>query len=134
MPDEHHNVAATLLVRDSRVLLCHRHPRRRWYPDVWDIPGGHIDINETPAAALRRELHEELGVMVQQIDEVPWRTLTPVADLTLNVWLVDRWDGEVENRAPDEHDEIGWFRPDEADQLNLVDAFLADLIRTAASG
>ena len=132
--DEHHSVAAALLVRDGRVLLCHRHPRRRWYPDVWDIPGGHIDANETPAAALQRELHEELGVMVQQIDEVPWRTLTPAADLTLNVWLVDRWDGEIENRAPDEHDEIAWFRPEEADQLNLVDAFLADLIRTAASG
>ena len=98
MSDEHHHVAAALLVRDGRVLLCHRHPSRRWYPDAWDIPGGHIDIGETPAAALRRELHEELGVMAHQID-VPWRTLTPVADLTLKVWIVDRWHGEVENRA-----------------------------------
>lgn len=125
MSDEHHHVAAALLVRDGRVLLCHRHPSRRWYPEVWDIPGGHIDIGETPAAALRRELHEELGVMVQEIDDVPWRTLAPAADLTLKVWIVDRWQGEVENRAPDEHDEIGWFRPHEADRLTFVDGYPA---------
>lgn len=47
--------------------------------------------------------------------------------------VVDRWNGEVENRAPDEHDEIGWFRPDEAADLDLVDVFLADLIFAAAA-
>ena len=34
----------TALLRDgNRVLLCHRSPRRRWYPDVWDLPGGHVE-------------------------------------------------------------------------------------------
>ena len=133
MADEHHNVTAAVLVRDGRVLLCHRHPNQRWYPDVWDIPGGDLDVNETPAAALRRELREELGVIVQLIDEEPWRTLNPVPDLTLNVWIVNQWRGAVENRAPNEHDEIGWFRPGEAEQLDLVDGFLVDLIRSAVT-
>lgn len=120
-----------MLVSDGRVLLCHRHPSRRWYPDAWDIPGGHIDVDEASADARKRELREELGVTVQLIDEEPWRTLNPVPDLTLNVWIVDEWRGAVENRAPDEHDEIGWFRPDETEELDLVDGFLADLIRSA---
>ena len=25
----------------ERILLCHRRPDRAWYPDVWDLPGGH---------------------------------------------------------------------------------------------
>ncbi|NCG25303.1 MAG: NUDIX domain-containing protein [Actinobacteria bacterium] len=34
---------------------------RRWYLDVWDTPGGHIDASETPAVAVQRELRAELG-------------------------------------------------------------------------
>lgn len=64
MTKVHHNVATALLVRDGQVLLCHRHRNRRRYPDVWDMPGGHIERGETSADALRRELREELGVSV----------------------------------------------------------------------
>lgn len=131
MGGEHHDVAAALLVRGGRVLLCHRHPDRRWYPDVWDIPGGHIDVGEAPATALRRELNEELGVTIRLADEEPWRSLTPTSDLTLNVWVVDDWAGDVENRAPNEHDEIAWFSPDETCNLTLVDDYLEALIHEA---
>jgi len=37
-------------VRDGCVLLCHRHPNRQWYPNVWDVPGGHIEADESPTA------------------------------------------------------------------------------------
>ncbi|WP_433427484.1 NUDIX hydrolase [Nonomuraea sp. CA-141351] len=34
----------TAVLRDGdRVLLCHRSAGRRWYPDVWDLPGGHVE-------------------------------------------------------------------------------------------
>ena len=99
MGEVHHHVATALLVCDGRVLLCHRHPDRRWYPDVWDLPGGHIDGGETPADALRRELREELGISVDLSSLEPWRVLTPAPDLTLNIWVVDRWQGTVENLA-----------------------------------
>ena len=38
---EQHIVVAALLRRRGRVLMVHRSPRRRWYPDTWDLPGGH---------------------------------------------------------------------------------------------
>jgi 8-oxo-dGTP diphosphatase len=59
-----HRVACAALVRGGRVLLGHRSPGRRWYPDVWDLPGGHVDDGETPACALAREVREELGVHI----------------------------------------------------------------------
>lgn len=133
MAEGHHNVATALLVRDGRVLLCHRHPNRQWYPNVWDMPGGHIEEGETPADALRRELSEELGVSIDLSSVEPWRVLTPASDLTLHVWVVDQWYGMVENRAPDEHDEVRWFRPEETDQLDLVDDFLGVLILEATT-
>jgi 8-oxo-dGTP diphosphatase len=53
------HVVAGLLVVGNTVLLCHRSANRRWYPNVWDLPGGHVEHGESPAAALVRELKEE---------------------------------------------------------------------------
>ncbi|MGJ9414173.1 NUDIX domain-containing protein [Aeromicrobium sp. CF4.19] len=46
--------------RDGRVLLC-----RLTYKSEWDLPGGVVEVGESPARGLVRELHEELGVTVQ---------------------------------------------------------------------
>lgn len=60
-----HLVVAGLMRRAGRGLLLHRSPTRAWYPDCWDLPEGHIEAGEaSDAAALRRELVEELGVTV----------------------------------------------------------------------
>jgi 8-oxo-dGTP diphosphatase len=50
---------------EGRVLLVHP-----TYKDTWDIPGGYVERGESPAAACRRELKEELG-----LDRTPWRLL-----------------------------------------------------------
>ena len=43
----------TAVLRDgNRVLLCHRSAGRRWYPDVWDLPGGHAEEGEDPKESL----------------------------------------------------------------------------------
>nr|WP_231918584.1 NUDIX domain-containing protein [Microlunatus sagamiharensis] len=35
-------------------MLGHRHPARRWYPDCWDLFGGHVEPGESPEQAARR--------------------------------------------------------------------------------
>jgi 8-oxo-dGTP pyrophosphatase MutT (NUDIX family) len=59
-----HRVVLGALVREGRVLLVHRSPNKRAYPNVWDLPGGVIEFGESELSALTRELHEELGVQI----------------------------------------------------------------------
>lgn len=53
--------ACAIFVRDGRVLLGHSSPERVYYPDVWDLIGGHVRDGETPEAAMVREASEEVG-------------------------------------------------------------------------
>jgi ADP-ribose pyrophosphatase YjhB (NUDIX family) len=57
--------AGALIVRGSRVLLVRRAVAP--YKGMWDIPGGFIEGDESAETALRRELHEELGVRTVSI-------------------------------------------------------------------
>ena len=122
---------AALLVRDGRVLLCHRSAGRRWYPDVWDLPGGHVEAGETAVEALARELKEELGILVGD----PCCELARVAEtgVDLRIWLVQQWDGDPTNLSPVEHDDLGWFSASEAEDLRLAHAGYVSLIRDALS-
>jgi len=51
-----------LLVRDpeGRVLLC-----QLTYKRDWDLPGGVVEVGESPQVAVQREVEEELGLSVE---------------------------------------------------------------------
>ena len=51
---------------EAAVLLTRRPSHMRKHPGQWALPGGSIDGEETPEQAALRELHEEVGL---QLDE-----------------------------------------------------------------
>jgi 8-oxo-dGTP pyrophosphatase MutT (NUDIX family) len=53
---------AQMLVRDpqERVLLC-----RLTYKDDWDLPGGVVEVHESPQLAVSREVGEELALDIE---------------------------------------------------------------------
>ena len=54
-------VAALLIDAHNRVLLAQR-PKGKNMEGLWEFPGGKIEPNELPEAALVRELREELSI------------------------------------------------------------------------
>ena len=113
-------IVTAALVREGRVLLVHRSPNRHVHPDVWDLPGGHIEAGETELGALAREMHEELDVQVTTGSATRLCRLEVghgEGSVRLSAWIVDEWEGTPANAAPDEHDEIHWFRPEELPPL-----------------
>jgi 8-oxo-dGTP pyrophosphatase MutT (NUDIX family) len=127
-------VVVGALVRGDQVLLVHRHPDRLAYPDVWDLPGGHVEPGESELDALTRELHEELGVLIATGSASPLCRLTAgsgAGELHLSAWLVADWTQTPTNAAPEEHDEIRWFGTAELPPLahDLLGSALAHALR-----
>ena len=87
-----------LLQADGRFLLTSR-PEGKVYAGYWEFPGGKLEAGETVAQALKRELHEELGIQVDDIE--PWRQEIvdyPHALVRLHFCKVWRWSGELQMR------------------------------------
>lgn len=129
-------VVAAVLRRNQTVLLCHRRADREWYGGVWDLPGGHVEPDESAADALRRELAEELGIDVATPDMAPILDQPLPSDAgRIIVHTITNWSGTVHNTAPEEHDELRWWtasqlaalQADEVADQAIVDLCLAVL-------
>jgi 8-oxo-dGTP diphosphatase len=87
--------AGALFVHNSRILLVHK-----TYDNQWDIPGGYVDIGESPASACRRELREELGIDCepQRLLVVDWAPADGEGDKILYVFGCSLPGGELRIR------------------------------------
>lgn len=62
-------VVCAILVRDERVLLAQR-PVGKHLALKWEFPGGKVESGESAAAALVREMREELGCDIEVLAEL----------------------------------------------------------------
>ncbi len=58
-------VAVALVDADGRILLTQK-PEGKALAGLWKFPGGKVEPGERPEHALIRELHEELGIDVDE--------------------------------------------------------------------
>lgn len=62
-------VVAAVIEREGRILIGQRKASGR-HPLKWEFPGGKVEPDEEPRAALVRELREELGIDATVGDEM----------------------------------------------------------------
>jgi 8-oxo-dGTP diphosphatase len=93
------DVAVGVLIdADGRFLLTSR-PEGKVYAGYWEFPGGKLEPGESVEAALGRELHEELGIVVDAVER--WRVELvdyPHARVRLHFCKVRAWHGAFEMR------------------------------------
>jgi 8-oxo-dGTP diphosphatase len=106
-----HVVAGILRDGEGRILLAQR-PAGTHLAGTWEFPGGKIETGESAEAALRRELHEELGVDIGGVEpliSVPWRY--PQKSVVLHAFSVVDFRGEAHGR---ERQKLRWVLPGDA--------------------
>jgi 8-oxo-dGTP pyrophosphatase MutT (NUDIX family) len=134
----HHEVVAALIVRSGMILLGRRSGTRAFYPDVWDLFGGHVETGEQQPETRVRELQEELDITPTRWKFLETLTVSlpghdhdppelstetsTASSLTVHLYLVTAWTGRPTNRQPEEHSAIGWFSLDQATGLDLADS------------
>jgi 8-oxo-dGTP diphosphatase len=100
------DVAVGVLIdADGRFLLTSR-PEGKVYAGYWEFPGGKFEAGETVEGALRRELHEELGVTIGAVQA--WHTELfdyEHARVRLHFCKVFAWQGTFEMR---EQQQMAW--------------------------
>jgi 8-oxo-dGTP diphosphatase len=113
-------VVAAAIVRDGRVLAARRGPGMS-LPGMWEFPGGKVEPGEDDAAALVRELREELAIDVQVLEFLAVASHDyPHLSIELALLLCRTDDEPVAH----EHDALRWLN---ADALRSVDWAPADV-------
>jgi 8-oxo-dGTP diphosphatase len=112
-------VVAALIEQQGRVLLSRRRPDQS-LANCWEFPGGKVEPGESPAAALAREIREELGcsISVDQIYEVVFHAYETF-DLYMLVYRCRITSGVPQARQVAA---VAWFAPAEIPQLQLPPA------------
>tara|TARA_Y100000741_G_scaffold226631_1_gene173091 strand:+ start:96 stop:512 length:417 start_codon:yes stop_codon:yes gene_type:complete len=99
------NVVAAIIINQNKILIG-----KRKDDDIgggkWEFPGGKIEIGETNKEALKRELHEELGINAKIGKELMnYEHMFKTTIYNINFMEIIEYEGEIRNNA---HSEIKW--------------------------
>jgi len=114
-------VVAGVIGKGGRVLVAKRREGDK-LAGKWEFPGGKVDAGETPEDALKRELHEELGIETE-VGAFLCRSCHDYSHLSVELlaYLVSHVSGEM---IPHVHDEIRWVKPEDLSGYDFPDANL----------
>jgi 8-oxo-dGTP diphosphatase len=125
-------VVAGALISGGTLLVAQR-ARPPELAGLWELPGGKVAAGESDAAALVRELEEELGIAVTVGTRVG-RDVALGAAMILRAYLVTRTGGTLQ---PRDHRALRWVTAEELDGLAWVPAdrgWVPDLTAALRSG
>jgi 8-oxo-dGTP diphosphatase len=89
------------------------------YPGLWDLPGGHIEADESAAECIVREMLEEIEINVAGCELF---RVYEFSDRTESVFM-KRADFDIEKVVLHEGQMLRWFSEDEAAQTELAYGF-----------
>jgi 8-oxo-dGTP diphosphatase len=105
---------------DSGRILCALRGEGMQHVGYWEFPGGKIEADEIPEAALIREIREEMGCLIA-IEKLLTHTFDEQSTrrISLRIYLARLVEGEPQAR---EHEKILWLLPSELETLPWMPA------------
>src|ERR1700722_16533018 len=115
-------VVAAVIERGDRRILIGQRRREDTSPLKWEFPGGKIEADEEPEAALARELREELGATLVRCVEMG--RVRHVYANSVNAVEIRFYAAEIseDNIEPKCFEQIAWVLPKELGDYDFLDA------------
>lgn len=143
-----HEVAVTAIIaKDGKFLIMRRPLTKKRFPGKWTVPGGKFETSDFTTfskdtqdywynvleRALRREVKEEVGLAIKNIEYV-----TSLAALhedgvsSLVISCMADWESGKVKLGEGEADEYAWVTPEEAASYDLIAGIPEELKMAAA--
>jgi 8-oxo-dGTP diphosphatase len=126
-------VVAAVIERSDRRILIGQRKQKDTSPLKWEFPGGKVEEEETPEAALARELREELSVTLEKCVELGRARhtyATSPGELEVRFYAASIQESEV---TPNEFEQVAWVLPKELASYDFH-AANAQIIAQLATG
>jgi 8-oxo-dGTP diphosphatase len=105
---------------EGRILLFLRDNKSDLpYPNMWDVPGGHVEADESPEKCITREMKEEMALVLDEFELFSKIEFEDRIEYTF--WA--RADLDIDEIKLTEGQQLKWFTRDEAKQTQLAYGF-----------
>lgn len=114
-------VVAGLLVFENSVLVAKRKSSGQGLKNLWEFPGGKVEPGETDQQALKREIREELGVVIESCFPVHTHQFKNQQDQVIELHLYGTFIQDPNFKCFD-HDEAKWVSMEQIDQVDFLES------------
>jgi len=116
-------IACAVFAKNGLVLLVKRSPHKAYYPNQWDLVGGHVEPGESVEAALVREAQEEVGLTPLRFHRLTQFSEMQAGDglaVRYHVYAVTEWNGGEPRLLGDEHTAMRWVKASDVSTLDDI--------------
>lgn len=112
---------AVIIDEKGLILVIKRAGDETHLENLWDVPGGRFDYEETPQEGLQREVMEEAGIEVRVLDPVTsWTFIRDNGEQVFGTTFLCEPEG-FEIELGEEHTDFQWVNEDDLDGLEMHD-------------
>lgn len=114
------HVVGAIIENNNEEIFCALRSSTMSLPNLWEFPGGKIEKDESPEAALKREIHEEFLCDIDVLEKVEDTTY----DYGTFIVRLETYKAKLLKNEPvaQEHAETRWVKKSELSQLVFAPA------------
>ncbi|MAK12156.1 MAG: hypothetical protein CMI73_00540 [Candidatus Pelagibacter sp.] len=94
-------VSICILIKKNKILVTQR-PANKYFGKFWEFPGGKLGKNETFEEAIKRELFEELDIIVDIKNlknlDIVIHSYDKKSYIIMNLFCLHKWKGTIKNK------------------------------------
>ena len=111
-------IAKAVVIKDGKALLLKRSNYMKKYAGEWDLPGGHVQEEESIEDGLRREVEEETGLKIKSPKKLS-------SDGRMHYYRAEADSSEV--KLSEEHTEYKFVSAEDLEEMEIPSKYLKPL-------